>query len=254
MSKRRKTLINMNSEDTTMTISEQLKKELQAYYNSEGIVPGDGFSCKNKDLCSGNFTRGMQCHIGSKYGEKMRILVASLDCGNGGKGTIEERTTKVRDKAISGNLNLHMRGTYQALSYFLDDKEPSELVYYMVMTNTCKCCHEGTSNQMSYKYFRNCRDHTLAEISIIRPQIILFQGKNSLAGCRDMLSPIKGIENPEVSKRLNVFNYGDLKCYAVLCIHPSARGRQYKKRAHFYKETLPKIANYIKQNDPLQIL
>ena len=244
----------MNSEDTTMTISEQLKKELQAYYNSEGIVPGDGFACKNKDLCSGDYARGMQCHIGSKYGEKMRVLVASLDCGNGGKGTIEERTGKVVSDANKKKRNPHMRGTFQALSYFLDDKEPSVLVHYMVMTNTCKCCLEGKSDQMKYQYFWNCRDHTLAEISIIKPQVILFQGKNSIAGCQELLSPIEGIENPEVSERLRVFNYEDLKCYAVLCIHPSARGRQYEKRAHFYKETLPKIADYIKKNDPLQIL
>ncbi len=237
-----------------MTISEQTKQELQAYYNSEGIVPGDGFACKNKDLCSGNYERGMQCHLGDKYGEKIRILVASLDCGNGGKGTIEERTGNVVSDANQKKRNPHMRGTFQALSYFLDDKEPSVLVHYMVMTNTCKCCLLGTADQMKYQYFWNCRDHTLAEISIIKPQVILFQGKNSVAGCREMLSTIEGIEDHEISESLRVFNYGDLKCYAVLCIHPSARGRQYKRRAHFYDETLPKIADYIRHKDPLQIL
>lgn len=237
-----------------MTISEQTKKELQAYYNSEGIVPGDGFACKNKDLCSGNYERGMQCHLGDKYGEKIRILVASLDCGNGGKGTIEERTGNVVSDANQKKRNPHMRGTFQALSYFLDDKEPSVLVHYMVMTNTCKCCLLGTADQMKYQYFWNCRNHTLAEISIIKPQVILFQGKNSVVGCREMLSTIEGIEDHEISESLRVFNYGDLKCYAVLCIHPSARGRQYERRAHFYDETLPKIADYIRHKDPLQIL
>ncbi len=244
----------MNSDNTTMTISEQIKKELQAYYNSEGIVPGDGFACKNMGQCSGNFERGMQCHIGSKYGEKIRILVASLDCGYGGKGTIEERTGNVVSDANQKKRNPHMRGTFQALSYFLDDKEPSVLVHYMVMTNTCKCCLLGTADQMKYQYFWNCRNHTLAEISIIKPQVVLFQGKNSVAGCREMLSPIEGIEDHEISDSIRVFNYGDLKCYAVLCIHPSARGRQYKRRAHFYDETLPKIVDYIRHKDPLQIL
>ena len=157
-----------------MTSFNSLKEELQAYYNDERIVPGDGFACKNMGQCSGNFERGMQCHIGSKYGEKIRILVASLDCGYGGKGTIEERTDKVVSDADEKKRNPHMRGTFQALSYFLDDKEPSVLVHYMVMTNTCKCCRKESTSQMSYKYFWNCRDHTLAEISIIKPQIILF--------------------------------------------------------------------------------
>ena len=236
-----------------MNSFDNLKKELQAYYNSEGIVPRDGFACKNKDLCSGNYARGMQCYIGSKYGEKIRILVASLDCGNGGADVIEDRIKKVLDVA-SGQLNPHMRGTYQALSYFLDEDKPSVLAHYMVMTNTCKCCLMGTSNQMKYQYFWNCRDHTLAEISLIKPQVILFQGKNSIAGCHEMLSPIEGIEDQEISERLKMFDYGDLKCYAVLCIHPSARGRQYRRKAQFYDETLPKIADYIRHNDPLQIL
>lgn len=128
------------------------------------------------------------------------------------------------------------------------------MVHYMVMTNTCKCCLLGTADQMKYQYFWNCRNHTLAEISIIKPQVILFQGKNSVVGCREMLSTIEGIEDHEISESLRVFNYGDLKCYAVLCIHPSARGRQYERRAHFYDETLPKIADYIRHKDPLQIL
>lgn len=247
-----------------MTISEQTKQELQAYYNSEGIVPGDGFACKNKDICPDYkdyvLARGMQCHVGDYYGEKIRILVASLDCGGGGSDIIDDRIRNVVKRA-SESLNLHMRGTYQALSYFLEDDpakwihpEPFNLVHYMVMINTCKCCRKGSTSQMGYKYFWNCRDHTLAEISIIKPQVILFQGKNSVAGCREMLSTIEGIEDHEISESLRVFNYGDLKCYAVLCIHPSARGRQYKRRAHFYDETLPKIADYIRHKDSLQIL
>ena len=62
----------------------QLKKKLQEYYESRGIIPGEQFCCKNQDKCPGELSRGMQCHIGSRYGEKMRIVVASMDCGNGG--------------------------------------------------------------------------------------------------------------------------------------------------------------------------
>ena len=99
-----------------MTSFNSLKEELQAYYNSEGIVPGDGFACKNMGQCGGNFERGMQCHIGSKYGEKIRILVASLDCGYGGKGTIEERTGNVVSDESDEHLDTppsRSRGTVQ---------------------------------------------------------------------------------------------------------------------------------------------
>ena len=62
---------------------EQLKKKLQEYYESRGIIPGEQFCCKNQEKCPGELSRGMQCYIGSRYGEKMRVVVASLDCGNG---------------------------------------------------------------------------------------------------------------------------------------------------------------------------
>ncbi len=246
-----------------MSTVNNITEKLQAFYKTNGLDP-NCFNCKNKNLCPPpkgySLARGMQCHIGSKYGEdgKMKILVASLDCGGGGKGTINERTTKVRSDANGDTRNLHMRGTFQALSYFLEDDhskwihpEASKLVEYMIMINTCKCCKIGSTAQMEYKYFLNCAENTIGEILRIEPDVILFQGKNSYIGCRKLLSPIEGIEDEEIKQSLRVFDYQGLKCYAVLCIHPSARFKYAKVRERFYHETLPKIANYIK-NHPIQ--
>lgn len=239
-----------------MTIAEKLEEDLKKYYESNGIFPDERFNCKYKDRCAGDFARGMQCHIGKKYGEKLKILVASLDCGGGGKGSIEDRRQNLYEVAYGHKpINLHMTGTYTALSYFLEEPskwsstKPSELVDYMVMINTCKCCKKNTTDQMSNKFFSNCSEYTVEEILKSKPQVILFQGKNSYAGCRNYLFPIEKIENNEIKDSVRLFKYKDeFKCFAVLCIHPSARYRYTKKRKKFYKDTLRVIATYIKDS------
>lgn len=237
-----------------MTLSEEITKTLKAYYSAEGLIPGSAFACKYINNCpeppGESLARGMQCHIGSKYGEdgKMKILVASLDCGGGGKGTIEERRERVVSDAKKDTHNLHMTGTFKALSYFLGEKEPSKLVHYMIMTNTCKCCRESSTRQMDYKFFQRCGEYTIAEIETIKPDVILFQGKSSSIGCSSLLYPIAGIEDVEISHSLRLFKHNGFNCYAVLCIHPSARFKYTKARIEFYNETLPKIADHIKSH------
>lgn len=232
-----------------MGLSETIKEKLQHYYSENGIIPDERFACKMLDMCSGgNLERGMQCHIGCQYGEKMRIMVAAMDCGNGNTDVIEGRTSTLVKQASEKKLNPHMKGTYQALSYFLDDNDPAHLVNYMVMTNTCKCCYKDSMNHLPFDYYWNCKDHTLAEISIIAPEVILFQSQLSYVGCRDYMKPIAEIKDEDVKNNLRIFSKDGFKCYAVTCIHPSARGRSIRKRIDFYNIILPKIAEYIKCN------
>ena len=162
---------------------EQLKKKLQEYYESRGIIPGEQFCCKNQDKCPGELSRGMQCHIGSRYGEKMRIVVASMDCGNGGADTIEVRTEKVVSDAEGNERNPHMRGTFKSLALFFDEQAPNNLVHYMAMINTCKCCGKDSPNHLPEAYYRNCSEYTLSELLVLKPDVILFQGKFAPIGC-----------------------------------------------------------------------
>lgn len=233
-------------------------KELEQYYNQEGIIPFPGqFACKNLPKCSGDYARGMQCHIGYEYGTRLRVLVASLDCGNGGASSISKRTDDVTEDAKGDKRDRHMKGTFEALALFYDEKEPRNLVNYMAMTNTCKCCRlkgqKNSSNQMPVTCFRNCKDHTLAEILLLAPQVILFQGKNALVGCMDKLFPIEEVTDPDIKPYVKKFKYEGFECFAVPCIHPSAcYGRNAKRWKEFYKGTegneaiLSKVADYIK--------
>lgn len=231
---------------------EQIVQRLKEYYGTEGIVPGDHFSCKYyKDgHCPGDLARGMQCHVGSKYGDRMKILIASLDCGNGGANIIEGRTYDVVDSS-KHPLNPHMRGTYKALSYFLDETDPEQLAHYMIMTNTCKCCYWDSPNHLGIQYYLNCGAFSIEEIKIIKPEVILFQGKNATAYslANSLLSPIEDLhidDAVDINEYIRLFRTDGFKCYAVICIHPSARGRHARKRVEFYNEKLPVIAKYIK--------
>ena len=178
----------------------------------------------------------------------MRIVVASLDCGNGGADEIEERTGNVVESVEKNKLDLHMKGTYKALAYFYDEQDPGKLVHFMAMTNTCKCCQFDSSKHMSVNYYWNCREYTVSEIHLLKPDVILFQGKFAPIGCHEMLSVIEGIDDAEVAQYLRLFRYQDVVCYAVICIHPSARGRTVRKRIQFYDVILPKVAEYIKSH------
>lgn len=193
--------------------------------------------------------RGMQCHIGSKYGEKMKILVASLDCGYGGANIIEERTSDVVEGSKKP-LNPHMRGTYKALSLFLDETDPKELVNYMIMTNTCKCCYWDSPNHLDIEYYMNCGYYAVEEVYRIQPDAVLFQGKNAPAYslANHFLRPINDSKQEHLKEELMFFEYKDFKCYAVLCIHPSARGRSARKKIDFYDNKLPLIAEYIREH------
>lgn len=225
-----------------------MKENLKEYYTSVGVIPGERFACKFKDSCSGNLARGMQCHIGGSYGKKIKILVAALDCGNGGADVIDQRTQNIMSDAKKNTRNLHMRGTFQALSYFMDTTDKSELAEHMVMINTCKCCNKDNPNQLAYKYYWNCKDYKIEEILRVKPEVILFQGKLSTVGCEEKLRYIEGVDDIDVYNFLRIYEDQGLTCYAVICIHPSARFRYSERRKTFYEKILPKIADYIKSH------
>ena len=231
-----------------MTTSSTVKEQLQKYYDENHIIPDGRFACAMLGRCPGDFARGMQCHVGSRYGERTRIMVAAMDCGYGGKNTIDERTEKVVSNAQKGVINPHMRWTFKALSLFLDEEDPKELVHYMIMTNTCKCCHKNDSKHMAPMYYYNCGMHTRAEVSIIKPEVILFQGQLASTGCQEYLEKIEGLEDEEIRSCLRILRMDGFSCFAVVCIHPSAYGRNMARKIRFYDRILPKVAKYIREN------
>lgn len=225
--------------------SSQIAEELEQYYDCAGIYPDERFHCPNNLICPGkDLTRGMQCHLGYKYGDTIKVVVSALDCGNGGADIIEKRTENV----IKSHSNIHMKGTLNAVSLIIG-KTPEDSVYYMAMINACKCCHRNSSCHLPKRYYENCAIHKIHEYKILTPDIILFQGKDilSLAGCKNNIYEIEDSElDSSLKKYLKRYSDNTIDCYAVICIHPSARGRHIYKVKEFYNELFPKIAEYLR--------
>lgn len=229
--------------------SQEMVNLLTNYYDSKGVYPeredSKRFCCPNVSLCSGNLARGMQCHVGYNYGDTLKVVVSSMDSGKGGADTIEKRTRHVYEK----HDNPHMKGTLEAVSLLLD-KDPEDSINYMAMINACKCCRHDSPDHMGIRFYRNCAIHKLNEYRILKPEIILFQGQEyfSLAGCRQYLHEIEDAHvDPTIKKFLKKYSDGEIECYGVICIHPSARGRSIYRRKEFYDEIFPRIAKYIKE-------
>ena len=142
-----------------------------------------------------------------------------------------------------------MRGTLKAVSLIID-KTPEDSINYMAMINACKCCHKNDTSHMPKKYYERCAIHKIAEYEMLKPDVILFQGKKdlSLAGCENNIHDIEDSDlDSDLKDYLKTYSDGKIECYAVICIHPSARGRSCAKKKKFYDEQFPRIAEYLKK-------
>ncbi len=242
------------------TLRDKIIEDLNVYYSNEGIVPDDFFACKHKKKCKGELARGMQCGIGNRYGEKTKIVVVSLDCGGGGKADIADRTQGI----IEHLHNPHMKGTLYCTSMLLNfidfnSEDPwgrwsdewkqnigefiDQAIPFFAMTNSCKCCRIGSTTQLAIEYYEQCSEYKLKEIEILEPDIVIFQGKNAIVGCE--FTDIEELKGLKISEYLKNITLNGKTMFAIKSIHPSARGRHYKKVKFFMNQIFPEIVKYI---------
>lgn len=219
-------------------LREKLVEELSSYYSKVGVNPYD-FHCPHcPNNCPGDLARGMECHIGLKYGLKKKILVSSMDSGGGGSENIKGRTESV----YKDHSNPHMRGTLDCVKLLLDLGSREEAIDYMAMTNACKCCKKESTNHLPKKYYEHCKEYKIAEYHFLNPDVIIFQGERDLS--------LRGVEQylkPTSLEHLYIYEDGIIKCYGIECIHPSARGKHAKRVKEFYERLFPRIVDYIKE-------
>lgn len=229
---------------------QELLNELNGFYNQKGIINDENFNCCNKDVCCSygiDLAQGMQCHIGTKYTEREKVLVVSLDCGGGGKQNITERTKTIEKLIVEIIINPHMRGTIRCISDFYEMGENNkEALRYYAMTNSCKCTRKSDSmDKLPWRFYEKCADLKKEEIKIIDPDVIYFQGKDSLINCQ--FTDIPSV-NDSLKEFIKFLVIDDRKYVSVICIHPSARGRNAKKRKDFYDNKIVEINRFIREN------
>ena len=95
---------------------------------------------------------------------------------------------------------------------------------------------------LSCNFYEQCKEYKIAEYHYLQPDVILFQGERdlSLRGCDQYLKK---------TPHEYLYNYddGNLRCFAIECIHPSAIGKHAQRVKSFYEQLFPEIVEYIKE-------
>ncbi len=242
---------------------------------SENSLP---FDCRHLECCKAVVKEakdrclrmGAEAHVGEKYGDPIRLVVISLDTG----GSYEERKMgedlPERREIIQGvtfcNANPHMKGTISTLQR-LYGREPQgpegDLMQRFAMINSAKCSagKDNDASRVPDKLYENCKEHGLAEMAVLDPQLVVVQG--SMA--RDLL-PLQDISEEEIRKhvpslmwddvdvgswictqvkeRLKYWKNGDQPVLVLQAPHPSARQGQWQR---FERTMLPTVAHVIRQ-------
>ena len=229
--------------------------------NREGIT----FDCEHSVCCKAaaakdkgrSLCRGAEAHVGEKYGDPIRIVFISLDTGGSeneyGADLLERRKT-IQAVTYRG-ANPHMRGTIATLKHLYGCRPESDLLTRFAMTNSAKCSwKDDDANMVPNKLYKNCREHGLAELKELNPQLVVTQGRRA----EDLLkSQYQDVDEREIQERVPNLTWGDaerehLKYWeneaqfvpVLQCPHPSAR---YGRWQRFETTMLPALAHFLRQ-------
>lgn len=147
---------------------------LRAFYLGARIAVR-AFACPNVDRCiqaaaPRKLTHGAEAHVGSRYGDRERLVVVSLDAGGESK---DLETSRTRFETIGDSPNLHMKGTIQMLGALFNEDDP---LPFFAMINATKCSAVGSRDKVPDQLYWKCRRHALEELRILMPDLVWTQG------------------------------------------------------------------------------
>ena len=237
--------------------------------NREGITfDCEHFACceaaaaKDKGRC---LTKGAEAHVGEKYGDPIRLVVISLDTGGSkkefGEDLLERRKT-IQAVTYRG-ANPHMKGTIETLWHLYGrDKSESDLLKRFAMTNSAKCSgRDSKTGMVPDKLYKNCKEHGLAELKALKPQLVVAQGEKArnLLKRRDIDegeirkyvpclmwgdADVRSWICTQVKEHLKYWENGDQLVPVLECPHPSAPSRLWER---FERTMLPTLAHFLRQ-------
>ena len=202
--------------------------ELKKFYRRESIAV-DAFDCPNKHKCKEAASprllyHGAEAHVGSKYGEVLRIVVIALDTGHRPENLEQRRVTI--ESQWGGGLNKHMQGTTEITQELLkgriaDGTSPHP---YYAMINAAKCSGaDGKRDMVPDELYAHCRPFALKEIELLNPQLLVTQGKKAAAvlsapqiPIEELITIVGGItEDREIQQWLISFGRQYLRAYSL---------------------------------------
>lgn len=230
-------------------------EELTAYYAKHGIA-ATAFACRHEADCSrgaSDFIGAREPLVGSEYerGILLRLLFISLDPANDvvGRAPSQRTASAVREweskrpRSATGGPQFrkqaHWYQTYLFAHSLLapiarDRGMPplsfSEMHKYFAHTNSAKCKDAAAgTGQGPDRVFQNCRDFVPGEVRVLRPDIIVTQGKNarlSIAGAYDRL--LVGVA-PDYEYRAEVLALGSRPVLRLETHHPNRKDNKYRE-------------------------
>jgi hypothetical protein len=231
---------------------------LHQYYELQGIAVNN-FRCPHSGKCESAAApelltgRGSEAHVGSQYGNPVRIVIVSLDRGEGAED-VWKRSASIEGLPAHGKgLNPHMSGTLATLKAILGERGGPTLWSRFAMINAAKCCY-GNMDAVPDSLYRACSEFGLQELIRLKPQIVVTQGRNAKEPvrlrqysisqrARDIAERyLSGCTKPElrdavewmIERYIHQIDLGESKCLWLETPHPSDRaGRWHPFRCVF---------------------
>jgi len=191
----------------------KMLKSLDAYYQHNGISPLH-FCCRHWQACSeGNqrITQAKSAFVGTCYekGVLPRLLFLSLDPGCSDSEPQRRTVECVRSleenecKVAELEKQRHWYRTHELalilLNKFQADMRIENSHLYFAHTNSAKCSMNNKNHkQAKNKIFKNCREYIGGEITILKPDILVTQGKFAKVAVEKVLGIPEGSDDSQV--------------------------------------------------------
>jgi hypothetical protein len=168
-------------------------KQLRAYYDANGISALT-FHCKHKQACSTGcpgFTSAKESFVGPDYiaGTLPRLLFLSLDSGSSSSDSAMKTLEAVQRRELARDVAALPKGKhwYQTHRLALHLLHPFDATLsiervsrHFAHVNSAKCCQNNPQRaKADGVLFDNCREFIPDELRILRPDILVTQGKEA---------------------------------------------------------------------------
>lgn len=233
-------------------------KALEVYYASNGILSED-FRCKHRDACSRgyekHFTEAKAAFVGTRYeeGRIPRLLFASLDSGEGDPDPSKRTPLGVREENENPELAEvrrypHWRETRNLAVTLLKDFD-SDITFensprFFCHVNSAKCSvNRPGSKQAPPILFDNCEEYLSGELSVLKPDIIVSQGRAAESVVHRALAP----NDPD--DRIGLLRIARLEGRSILWIatyHPRARKRFWDEKANRWPKYKNSVIDFVR--------
>lgn len=176
---------------------------LQSFYDENALLVS-AFDCEHSDACKAAanclLSQGAEAHVGTRYGEDLRVVVVSLDTG-GGNESLEERCRGIEGLHPNGATNAHMKGTTHLLGAIYGT-ENGNLYELYAMTNAAKCSRAGPgSGKVGHVLYKNCSQFVVPELACLDPDMIVTQSNEAWWALRTA-DHLSGAQETDIEDRI----------------------------------------------------